>query len=80
MSKLEKEKVKIETTRYEKLVMSLVWLVCLAGSVATALIAYALLMKGAVVAPILLSLTAIFLLISATETLLEFLDNISGLL
>ena len=80
MSKLEKEKIKIESTRYEKLVMSLIWLVCLGASVVTALIAYALLMKGSVVAPILLSLTALFLFLSATETFLEFLDNIGGLL
>ena len=80
MSKSEKEKVKIVSTRYEKLVMSLIWLVCLGASVATALIAYTLLMKGSVVAAILLSLMALFLFLSVTETFLEFLDNIGGLL
>ncbi len=80
MSRLKEQRVKIENTKWEKLVMSLIWLICLGASIACAAIAYMLFKRGDFVVPALLSTMTLFLFVSATETFLEFLDNVTGLL
>lgn len=80
MSRSKKENVKIESSKFEKLVMSLIWLVSLGASIVSGVLAYRLFSRGDIIVPAILSLMTLYLFVSATETFLEFLDDVTGLL